>query len=124
MKLTISSAVLSMLIAITVLSQSSSSGQGGRTSGDTSADLHVLQVNADRSRMESSGGERLIVYEGQAEAWMGQSRLRADRITVYGGSEKAVAEGHATFQQGGERMSGSSIEWSYSEGRNRVTIVF
>lgn len=119
---TILGAVLLMALALTALSHTPGASQNQRSSGAIAADL---EVSADhQSRIESSAGEQVFVYEGRAEAWMRESQLRADRIIVYERSQRAVAEGHARFERGDERMSGRGVEWSYGEGGNRVTIEF
>lgn len=80
MKSSIVGALLLLALALTALSHTLGGSQHQRTSGAIAADL---EVRADQSRVGSSGGEQIFVYEGRAEARMGQSQLRADRITVY-----------------------------------------
>lgn len=121
MKKVIPCAALMVAVAITVLSHTLG---GSRGSGDLQKTPTELQVSADQFHVRDSGRERVTVYEGRAEARTGDSQLHADRITVDERNNRALAEGHASFRRGDERISGSCIEWNYGGARNQVKIIF
>jgi lipopolysaccharide assembly outer membrane protein LptD (OstA) len=121
MKKVILCIVLLIAVAIAVLSHTLDGSRGSGVPQNTPA---ALQVSADQVRIEGSGRERVAVYERRAEARMGEYQLHADRITVDERNNTALAEGHASFRRGDERISGSSIEWNYGGARNQVKIIF
>jgi LPS-assembly protein len=57
---------------------------------------------------------RVSTCEGNVDARIGTYRLQADKVTVYDGENKVVADGNVVFDQGDQqRITGSHAEWNY-----------
>ncbi|MDQ2974161.1 MAG: LPS assembly protein LptD, partial [Acidobacteriota bacterium] len=74
----------------------------------------LLKVDAGSQTVSGPKDARIFVYEGNVDARIGTYRLQADKVTVYEGTNKVVAEGNVVFDQGDQqRITGSSAEWNY-----------
>ena len=74
----------------------------------------LLKVDAGSQTVSGPKDARVFVYEGNVDARIGTYRLQADKVTVYEGTNKVVAEGNVVFDQGDQqRITGSSAEWNY-----------
>jgi LPS-assembly protein len=74
----------------------------------------LLKVDAGTQTVSGPKDARIFVYEGNVDARIGTYRLQADKVTVYEGTNKVIAEGNVVFDQGDQqRITGSSAEWNY-----------
>jgi LPS-assembly protein len=74
----------------------------------------LLKVDAGTQTVSGQKDARIFVYEGNVDARIGTYRLQADKVTVYEGTNKVIAEGNVVFDQGDQqRITGSSAEWNY-----------
>jgi LPS-assembly protein len=83
--------------------------------GEAQQVTDTLTVDAQKStETGKEQGERIVVHEGNVDARIGTYRLQADKLTVYEGSNKVIAEGNVVFDQGEQqRITGSRAEWNY-----------
>jgi LPS-assembly protein len=73
-----------------------------------------LVVDSAHKTVSGTKGALVTVEEGNVDARIGTYRLQADKITVYEGSNKVIAEGNVVFDQGDQqRITGSRAEWNY-----------
>ncbi len=74
----------------------------------------LLKVDAGTQTVSGPKDARVFVYEGNVDVRIGTYRLQADKVTVYEGTNKVVAEGNVVFDQGDQqRITGSRSEWNY-----------
>lgn len=74
-----------------------------------------LEVRSDRQTVTGEEGARVTVAEGNVDARVGIYRLQADKVTVYEGKNRVVAEGNVVLDQGEfQRITGSRAEWNYA----------
>jgi len=82
--------------------------------GTTSEATDLLKVDAGTQTVSGPKEARVFVYEGNVDARIGTYRLQADKVTVYEGTNKVIAEGNVVFDQGDQqRITGSRAEWNY-----------
>ncbi|MEP6742554.1 MAG: LPS assembly protein LptD [bacterium] len=82
--------------------------------GAASEATDLLKVDAATQTVSGPKEARVIVYEGNVDARIGTYRLQADKVTVYEGTNKVIAEGNVVFDQGEQqRITGSRAEWNY-----------
>src|SRR5437762_6460222 len=73
-----------------------------------------LVVNCTKETVTGSKGAQVSVCEGNLDARICTYRLQADKVTVYEGQNKVIAEGNVVFDQGNQqRITGSRAEWNY-----------
>ncbi|HYY59725.1 MAG TPA: LPS assembly protein LptD, partial [Pyrinomonadaceae bacterium] len=85
--------------------------------GTTTQQQPTQELEVRAGKVTASGPEaaRVVVYEDNVDARIGVYRLQADKITVYEGSNRIVAEGNVVFdQEPGQRITGSRAEWNYA----------
>src|SRR6202165_519159 len=81
------------------------------TTGQSSEEL---TVTCNKETVSGPKEARVSVCEGNVDARIGTYRLQADKVTVYDGTNKVVAEGNVVFDQGDQqRITGSRAEWNY-----------
>jgi LPS-assembly protein len=74
----------------------------------------LLKVDASTLTVSGPKDAQVFVYEGNVDARIGTYRLQADKLTVYEGTNKVIAEGNVVFDQGDQqRITGSRAEWNY-----------
>jgi LPS-assembly protein len=82
--------------------------------GEVSEPTDLLKVDAGTQTASGPEGARVFVYEGNVDARIGTYRLQADKVTVYEGTNKVIAEGNVVFDQGDvQRITGTRAEWNY-----------
>ena len=82
--------------------------------GEIGEPSDLLKVDAGTQTVSGPKDARVFVYEGNVDARIGTYRLQADKVTVYEGTNKVVAEGNVVFDQGDQqRITGSRAEWNY-----------
>ena len=73
-----------------------------------------LTVVAGKQTVTGPKNALVFVYEGNVDARIGTFRLQADKITVYGATNRVVAEGNVILDQADQqRITGSRAEWNY-----------
>jgi LPS-assembly protein len=71
-------------------------------------------VYSDSQTVEGEGGNRIVSHVGNVDVRFGIYRMQADKITIYEGENKIVAEGSVVFDQGDDqRITGSKGVWNY-----------
>jgi len=82
--------------------------------GEVGEATDLLKVDAGTQTVSGPEGARVFVYEGNVDARIGTYRLQADKVTVYEGTNKVIAEGNVVFDQGDvQRITGTHAEWNY-----------
>ncbi len=82
--------------------------------GEIGEPTDLLKVDAGTQTVSGPKEARVFVYEGNVDARIGTYRLQADKVTVYEGTNKVIAEGNVVFDQGDQqRITGSRAEWNY-----------
>jgi LPS-assembly protein len=85
-------------------------GAGAKEEGGDE-DLVVL---SDRQSAEGEKGKRVVIHQGNVDARYGAYRLQADKITLFEGENRMLAEGNVVFDKGeDERITGTRAEWNY-----------
>lgn len=71
-------------------------------------------VYSDRQTVEGEVGKRIVIHQGNVDVRFGIYRLQADKITIYEGENKMLAEGSVVFDQGDDqRITGAKGVWNY-----------
>lgn len=84
---------------------------GRSTQTETTDDL---KIEAGTQTVSGPATARVFVYEGNVDARIGTYRLQADRVTVYEGTNRVIAEGNVVFDQSDQqRITGTRAEWNY-----------
>ncbi|MDQ5847135.1 MAG: LPS assembly protein LptD [Acidobacteriota bacterium] len=85
-----------------------------RGQGQPTATTDSLTVDSGKQTISGPENARVVVHEGNVDARIGTYRLQADKVTVYEGTNKVVAEGNVVFDQADQqRITGSHAEWNY-----------
>ena len=86
-----------------------------RTGDAARQSTEELEVRSDKQTGSGPKEARVFVYEGNVDVRIGVYRLQADKVTVYEGNNRVVAEGNVVFdQEPGQRITGSRAEWNYA----------
>lgn len=73
-----------------------------------------LVVYSEKNTTEGKAGSRIVTHTGAVDVRYGMYRLQADKVIVYEGTNKLVAEGSVIFDQGNDqRITGRKAEWNY-----------
>jgi LPS-assembly protein len=73
-----------------------------------------LVVSSNDTLKEGKEGNQIVTHLGAVDARYGIYRIQADKITVYEGQNRLVAEGNVIFDQGNDqRITGTKSEWNY-----------
>ncbi|HEX9962914.1 MAG TPA: LPS assembly protein LptD [Pyrinomonadaceae bacterium] len=73
-----------------------------------------LVVLSDRQSAEGEKGKRVVIHQGNVDARYDVYRLQADKITLFEGENRMLAEGNVVFDKGeDERITGTRAEWNY-----------
>ncbi|HVF30648.1 MAG TPA: LPS assembly protein LptD [Pyrinomonadaceae bacterium] len=72
-----------------------------------------IVVYSERQTVEGEEGKRILTYIGDVDARYGVYRMQADKITLYEGENRMVAEGSVVFDQGDDqRITGAKAVWN------------
>ncbi|MCM3872898.1 MAG: hypothetical protein ND895_19630, partial [Pyrinomonadaceae bacterium] len=82
--------------------------------GEPAQATDQLKVDAGTQTVSGPEQARVFVYTGNVDVRIGTYRLQADKVTVYEGTNKVIAEGNVVFDQGDQqRITGTRAEWNY-----------
>lgn len=71
-------------------------------------------VYSEKQNIEGPEGKRIVTHSGNVDVRYGIYRMQADKIMIYEGENKLVAEGSVVFDQGDDqRITGSKATWNY-----------
>jgi LPS-assembly protein len=77
-------------------------------------DGNLVVDSNDQNILEDKDGTKIVQHIGAVDARYGIYRMQADKITVYEGQNRLVAEGNVIFDQGNDqRITGTKSEWNY-----------
>ncbi|HLM00831.1 MAG TPA: LPS assembly protein LptD [Pyrinomonadaceae bacterium] len=88
-------------------------GSGQKQENGGAADDEVV-VLSDRLSTEGEKGKRVLLHQGNVDVRYGVYRLQADKVTLFEGEGRMLAEGNVVFDKGeDERITGTRAEWNY-----------
>src|SRR6185369_6877550 len=71
-------------------------------------------VYSEKQNVEGPEGNRIVTHTGNVDVHYGIYRLQADKVVIYEGENRMVAEGSVIFDQGeDQRITGARGEWNY-----------
>jgi lipopolysaccharide export system protein LptA len=85
-----------------------------------SPNANQWQVEAEKETITEDNGSRKFFFEGKVAAHLNEYWINSNRLTLYPGNKRVVAEGNVVFTRKDQKLNCDSVELLIGNGATKI----